>query len=77
MQGVWRSGSGAEFKVWVFPATKGLEIESEVDVGVWGWGPCGVPVSQEVAKRTTSPGVSGLARWHSPQSLSLFFKIFI
>ena len=40
VQGVWRSGSGAEFKVWVFPATKGLEIENEVDVGVWDreWG---------------------------------------
>lgn len=39
MQGVWWAGFGAEFRVWVFPATQGLEIESEVDVEVWGWGP--------------------------------------
>lgn len=34
MQGVQWSGSGAEFRVWVFPATQELEIETEVDVGV-------------------------------------------
>lgn len=50
---------------------QGLEMESEVDVGVGSlWR---AKVSQDAAKSTTSPGASGLAHWHSPQSLYFIF----